>query len=64
MQDFVPDWRAPYHLRMSDQNPPVLIVSGTNRPGSNALRVAKVLQRHYQQNHARAEILKLVHGRE
>ena len=44
---------------MSDQNPPVLIVSGTNRPGSNALRVAKVLKRHYEQNKARAEILNL-----
>jgi chromate reductase len=31
---------------MSDGS--ILIVSGTNRPGCNALRVARVLERHYQ----------------
>src|SRR5687768_15486328 len=27
---------------------PILIVSGTNRPGSNALRIARILEGHYQ----------------
>lgn len=40
-------------------SPPVLIVSGTNRPGSNAMRVAKVLQRHYAERAAPVEILSL-----
>src|SRR5688500_15517737 len=40
-------------------SPPVLTVSGTNRPGSNALRVARVLERHYRDRGAAAEILSL-----
>src|SRR5688500_502262 len=44
---------------MESSTPPVLIVSGTNRPGSNALRVATVLHRHYAQRGAAAEILSL-----
>jgi NAD(P)H-dependent FMN reductase len=45
---------------MSDQNtPPVLIISGTNRPNSNALRVAKTLEKHYRQLEAPAQILSL-----
>ena len=40
-------------------SPPVLIVSGTNRPGSNALRVARVLERHYRDQGAATEILSL-----
>ena len=38
---------------------PILIVSGTNRPGSNALRVSKVLLGHYQRLNVAAEVLSL-----
>lgn len=43
---------------LSSSNP-VLIVSGTNRPSSNALKVAQVLERHYRQAHVPAELLNL-----
>src|SRR3954453_3786670 len=38
---------------------PVLIVSGTNRPNSNALRISRVLQRLYENEKAEAQILSL-----
>jgi NAD(P)H-dependent FMN reductase len=38
---------------------PILIIAGTNRPGSNALRVANALLRHYQAIKEPAEILSL-----
>ena len=38
---------------------PILIISGTNRPNSNALRVARVLERHYQAAGAASEIFSL-----
>jgi NAD(P)H-dependent FMN reductase len=37
----------------------VLIISGTNRPGSNAMRVARVIEGHYKAAGARAEVLSL-----
>jgi chromate reductase, NAD(P)H dehydrogenase (quinone) len=39
---------------------PILIVSGTNRPGSNAMRIATVVKRHYQRLGIDAEMLSLV----
>ncbi len=42
---------------MSDR--PILIISGTNRPNSNALRVAKILVRHYQQLGVACELFDL-----
>jgi chromate reductase len=38
---------------------PILIISGTNRPGSHALKVAKVLERHYQKLQANVDLLSL-----
>jgi chromate reductase, NAD(P)H dehydrogenase (quinone) len=38
---------------------PILIISGTNRPGSHALKVARVLERHYREAGAAAELLSL-----
>lgn len=38
---------------------PILIVSGTNRPGSNALRVANVAFEHYRAAKAPAEVFSL-----
>ncbi len=38
---------------------PILIISGTNRPGSNALKIARVIERHYQAIQAQAEVLSL-----
>jgi NAD(P)H-dependent FMN reductase len=38
---------------------PILIISGTNRPNSNALKVARVVERHYQAAHVPAELLSL-----
>ena len=32
------------------RNAPILIISGTNRPGANALRVANLLREHYTRN--------------
>jgi chromate reductase, NAD(P)H dehydrogenase (quinone) len=36
--------------RLEDETrmPQILIISGTNRPGSNALKVARILERHYK----------------
>jgi chromate reductase len=42
---------------MSDAH--VLIIAGTNRPGSNALKIAKVLRGHYEREKANAEIFSL-----
>jgi chromate reductase, NAD(P)H dehydrogenase (quinone) len=46
---------------MSSASPPgpILIISGTNRPGSSALKVAKVLERHYAGQGIAAELLSL-----
>src|SRR5881392_4258020 len=38
---------------------PILIISGTNRPDSNALKVARVLESHYRAQNAPAELLSL-----
>jgi NAD(P)H-dependent FMN reductase len=38
---------------------PILIISGTNRPGSNALKVARVLQDHYGRSHVPTDLLNL-----
>jgi NAD(P)H-dependent FMN reductase len=40
-------------------NQTILILSGTNRPGSNALRIAEVLKSHYQTNSVPVEIYSL-----
>jgi chromate reductase, NAD(P)H dehydrogenase (quinone) len=40
-------------------NGPILIISGTNRPGSNALKVARVLLDHYRRAQVPAEVLNL-----
>ena len=40
-------------------NGPILIISGTNRPGANALRVAYLIKRHYQRTSAPAEVYSL-----
>jgi len=37
----------------------ILIISGTNRPGSNTLRVARAIERHYQAAGVRHELLDL-----
>ncbi len=41
------------------ENRPILIISGTNRPGANALRVARVLEGHYRRLTVEVEILSL-----
>jgi NAD(P)H-dependent FMN reductase len=38
---------------------PILVISGTNRPGSNALKVANVVLRHYGRLTIKAELLSL-----
>jgi len=38
---------------------PILIISGTNRPNSNALKVARVLESHYRASNAPVELLSL-----
>jgi NAD(P)H-dependent FMN reductase len=38
---------------------PILVISGTNRPGSNALKVARVLLGHYQKINIKAELFSL-----
>ena len=38
---------------------PILIISGTNRPGANALRVARIIQSHYAAANEPAEIFSL-----
>lgn len=45
---------------MPSANRPILILSGTNRPSSNALRVAKVIAELYASAGVTAEILSLV----
>jgi chromate reductase len=39
---------------------PVLIISGTNRPGSNTRRVAKLVEEHYKNQNLASEFLDLV----
>jgi NAD(P)H-dependent FMN reductase len=39
---------------------PILIISGTNRPDSNAMRVSRVLLEHYKKAGAKAEIFSLI----
>jgi NAD(P)H-dependent FMN reductase len=40
-------------------NGPILIISGTNRPNSNALRVSRIIERHYRAVGAPTELLSL-----
>lgn len=40
-------------------NGPILIIAGTNRPGSNALRVAHLIEAHYRPTGAPHEVLSL-----
>jgi len=40
---------------------PILIISGTNRPDSNALKVARVLEAHYHRAGATTDLLNLEH---
>jgi NAD(P)H-dependent FMN reductase len=40
-------------------NSPILIISGTNRPGSNALKVARTLVEHYKSANVAAELFSL-----
>ena len=42
-------------------NGPILIISGTNRPGSNALKVAGVLQEQYGRAQVPTDLLNLEH---
>jgi NAD(P)H-dependent FMN reductase len=42
---------------MSDR--PILLISGTNRPASNALKVARVIQGHYQSSGIPVDLLSL-----
>ena len=46
-------------MTSENSSPTVLIVSGTNRPGSNALRVARVIEGHYAAAGVRAQVLSL-----
>ncbi len=39
---------------------PILLISGTNRPGSNTARVSRVIERHYQSNDIPVNFLDLV----
>jgi chromate reductase, NAD(P)H dehydrogenase (quinone) len=41
-------------------NGPILIISGTNRPGSNAMKVARVLMGHYQAQSVQVELFSLI----
>ena len=41
-------------------NGPILIISGTNRPNANALRVARVIERNYAASNEPCELLSLV----
>lgn len=43
----------------NDSSKSILIISGTNRPGANALRVARVIEGFYRELGARAELLSL-----
>src|SRR4051812_15422280 len=40
-------------------NGPILIIAGTNRPNSNAMRVARVLEDRYRQRQAAVDLLNL-----
>src|SRR5687768_15490349 len=40
-------------------NGPILVISGTNRPGSNALKIASLLMAHYKSTGADAELYSL-----
>ena len=40
-------------------NGPILIISGTNRPGANALRVSQLIEAHYKAANAPVEIYSL-----
>lgn len=40
-------------------NSPILIISGTNRPDSNALKIAKIVQGHYQRAKIPADLYSL-----
>jgi chromate reductase len=57
-------WRLP-RGRLSSRAPmangPILIISGTNRPNSNALKVARVLEAHYARAGAAVDLLNLEH---
>jgi chromate reductase len=44
---------------MATADGPILIISGTNRPLSNALKVARVLLGHYQRMDVKADLLSL-----
>src|ERR1700722_10205844 len=39
---------------------PVLIISGTNRPGSNTRRVAKLVEEHYKNQNLQSDFFDLV----
>jgi NAD(P)H-dependent FMN reductase len=52
--------RRAYHPP-SMPNGPILIISGTNRPDSNALKVARVLEAHYHAAGAATDLLNLEH---
>ena len=39
--------------------PPILIISGTNRPGSNTIRVARVIEQRYRALGSAAELYSL-----
>jgi NAD(P)H-dependent FMN reductase len=49
----------PVHPIETTPMSPILIISGTNRPGSNALKVARVLEKHYHAQSTAVEILSL-----
>src|SRR4051794_17308661 len=38
---------------------PILVISGTNRPGCNALKIARVLVGHYQKINVKTDVLSL-----
>ncbi|HEY7116720.1 MAG TPA: NAD(P)H-dependent oxidoreductase [Tepidisphaeraceae bacterium] len=40
---------------------PILIIAGTNRPNSNALRVARIVEGHYRQENVPTTLLNLEH---
>src|SRR5687767_8777232 len=42
-------------------NGPILIISGTNRPNSNALKIARIVEAHYGAAGAPVEIFSLEH---
>src|SRR5690348_2017519 len=43
----------------NDNDGPILIISGTNRPGSNALKVARALAEHYARTQVASDLLDL-----